>query len=217
VGVAANAGTDSNKTAAAAATTTAVKRKTTNNQYEINKSVSNVLDAPGGLKRVSAAVFVASKTEGTGADRKTVPRTPEEIEKLRKIVQSALGLQPNDPVRKDEITLEEIPFNDAFPVEVAQQLQTQRTHQMWWEVGRNAGFALLALAVVFIFLRMFKKASAETASMGVPAGTNGSNGKGRTDEGIVTVEVLNRLIRENPSNMNQAVRNWMNHPNTHQN
>jgi flagellar M-ring protein FliF len=216
VGVAANAGADTNKAAAAvAANTSATKRKTVSNQYEINKSVSNILDGPGGLKRVSAAVFVAAKTEGTGADRKTVPRTPEEIEKLRKIVQSALGLQTDDPVRKDEITLEEMPFTDVFPVEEAQQIQKQQSHEFIWEIARDAGYGLLAVGVLFIFLRMFKKASAETASMGIQVSTNGNGngtGKGRGDEGIVTVEVLNRLIRENPANMNQAVRTWLGRP-----
>jgi flagellar biosynthesis/type III secretory pathway M-ring protein FliF/YscJ len=153
-------------------------------------------------------VFVATKTEGTGADRKVVPRPPEEIEKLRKIVQSALGLQLNDAARKDEITLEEIPFNDAFPVEVAEQMQKQQTHEMWWDVGRNAGYVLLALGIVVVFLRMYKKASAESASLTASADSNG-NGKARVEEGVVTVEVLNRLIRENPANMNQAVRNWL--------
>jgi len=207
VGVAANASAKTNA-APAVATTTTTKHKTVNNQYEINKTVSSILDSPGGLKRVSAAVFVAAKTEGTGADRKSVARTPEEIEKLRKIVQSALGLQPNDPVRKDEITLEEIPFNDPFPAEVAQQMQKQQSHEMWWEVGRNAGYVVLALAILFIFLRMFKKASAETEALAVQAGANGA-GKAKTEEGVVTVEVLNRLIRENPANMNQAVRGWL--------
>jgi hypothetical protein len=27
--------------------------------------------------------------------------------------------------------------------------------------------------------------------------------------GVVTVDVLNRLIKENPSNMSQAIRDWM--------
>jgi flagellar M-ring protein FliF len=210
VGVAANTSSETNKAAtAAAANTSATKRKSVSNQYEINKSVSTILEAPGGLKRVSAAVFVASKTEGTGADRKTVVRTPEEIEKLRKIVQSALGLQPNDPLRKDEITLEEMPFTDVFPVEVAQQIQKQQSHEFMWDIARNAGYVVLALGVMFIFLRMFKKATAETASMGIQVSANG-NGKARGEEGIVTVEVLNRLIRENPANMNQAVRTWLN-------
>ena len=163
------------------------------------------------MKRVSAAVFVAAKIEGTGADRKTVARTPEEIEKLRKIVQSALGLQLNDPLRKDEITLEEMPFTDVFPVEVAQQIQKQQSHEFTWEIARNASYVLLALGVLFIFLRMVKKATAETASMGIAMSANGNgNGKERGEEGIVTVDVLNRLIRENPANMNQAVRSWLN-------
>jgi hypothetical protein len=40
---------------------------------------------------------------------------------------------------------------------------------------------------------------------------NGQNGRGGLghDEGVVTVEVLNRLIRENPANMTQAVRGWL--------
>ncbi|HVM59874.1 MAG TPA: flagellar basal-body MS-ring/collar protein FliF [Verrucomicrobiae bacterium] len=207
VGVAPNASAQSNA-APVMATATTTKHKTVNNQYEVSKTVNTILESPGGLKRVSAAVFVAAKFEGTGPDRKTVARTPEEMDKLRKIVQSALGLQPNDATRKDEITLEEIPFNDAFPVDVAQQMQKQQTHEMWWEIGRNAGYVLLALGIVVIFLKMLKKASAESEAL-VPRAGTGGNGQARTEEGVVTVEVLNRLIRENPANMNQAVRTWL--------
>ncbi len=31
----------------------------------------------------------------------------------------------------------------------------------------------------------------------------------RQPGGVVTVEVLNQLIRENPANMTQAVRSWL--------
>jgi flagellar M-ring protein FliF len=202
-GVAANTGAQTNNSTVATATTST---KQVTNEYEINKTVSNILQAPGGLKRVTAAVFVAAKTEGTGADRKVVARTPEEIEKLRKIVQSALGLQPNDPLRKDEITLEEMSFNDNFGADVAQQLTKQQNRALWWEIGRNVGYLLVALGIVFLFLRMFKKTAAESAAIAVPVE---DNGRARAEEGIVTVEVLNRLIRENPANMNQAVRTWI--------
>ena len=30
------------------------------------------------------------------------------------------------------------------------------------------------------------------------------------EPGIVTVDVLNRLMKENPTNMTQAIREWMN-------
>jgi flagellar M-ring protein FliF len=205
VGVAANSSSDTNA-AAATSTNTRTRRKTVNNQFEINKSVSTMLDSPGGLKRVSAAVFVAAKVEGTGAARKAVPRTPEELDKLRKIVQSALGLQLGpDSVRKDEITLEEMPFNDGMGEDVAQQIDKQQKQTMWWEIGQNALYVVLAVGIVFFFWRAFKKTATEAVALGAPAGT----GSARTREGIVTPEVLNQLIRENPTNVNLAVRTWL--------
>jgi flagellar M-ring protein FliF len=205
VGVAANSGSESNA-AATTATNTHTRRKTVNNQFEINKTVSTMLDAPGGLKRVSAAVFVAAKVEGTGADRKAVPRTSEELDKLRKVVQSALGLQlGSDATRKDEITLEEMPFNEGVTAEVTQEFEKQQKQTLWWDMGKNALYVLLALGIVFVFWRAFKSTPAETFAVG----TVSNNGSARTREGVVTPEVLNQLIRENPSNINQAVRSWL--------
>ena len=59
--------------------------------------------------------------------------------------------------------------------------------------------------------------------MGVPVGRlmaaqrAGSNGHaagveswgGESVPGVVSVDVLNRLIKENPANMTQAIREWM--------
>jgi flagellar M-ring protein FliF len=213
VGVAANATAETNNTSAATANNTHTQKKIVNNQYEINKTVSNLVQVPGSLKRVSAAVFVAAKVEGTGADRKAVPRTPEEIDKLRKIVQSALGLQlGSDANRKDEITLEEMPFNDNIGVEVAQQLEKQQKVTLWWDIGKNVGYVLLALGILFVFWRAVKKTPAETITIAAPPSRSSGNGR----QGVVTVEVLNQLIRENPTNMNQAVRTWMNRGNATQ-
>jgi len=203
VGVAANVNPEANA-ASSTASVTRQKRKTVTSQYEINKSVSTILQSAGGLQRVSAAVFIAAKAAGAGAERKAVPRTPEEIEKLRRIVQSALGLQVGDAgVRTDEITLEEMPFNDTFPVEVAQHLDQQQKHAEWWALGQNIGYGLAALAILFVFWRAVKRATSETIVV-----APGANGKS-PGEGAVTAEVLNRLIRDNPSNMNQAVRTWL--------
>ena len=114
-------------------------KKVTNASYEINKTTSNIVQAAGGLKRLSAAVFIAQRFEGKGADRKAVPRTPEELEKIRHIVQSALGIQENgDPTRKDEITLEEMPFNDQASVEMTQQLDQQEKRQYWMDIGAKS-------------------------------------------------------------------------------
>jgi len=43
-------------------------------------------------------------------------------------------------------------------------------------------------------------------------GNGHSNGNGGFEltPGVVTVDVLNKLVKENPANMTQAIRDWMN-------
>jgi flagellar M-ring protein FliF len=196
------------------------RKKVTNSSYEINKSTSSIIQAAGGLKRISSAVFIAQKFEGKGADRKAVPRTPEELLKLKRIVQSALGIQENgDPTRKDEITLEEMPFNDQVSAEMTQQLDQQEKRQFWMDLAQKLVYPALAIGILLMFWRALKRTAADEIPIGIPLGTGAGNGgggghgpymkPGSPGSGIVTVEVLNQLIRENPANMSQAVRTWL--------
>jgi flagellar biosynthesis/type III secretory pathway M-ring protein FliF/YscJ len=196
-----------------------MKKKVANNQYELNKIHSETTQGAGGLKRVSATVFVAARMTGTGTNRLASPRTPEEVLKLRKIVQSALGIQEGtDAARKDEITLEEMVFSEQPGAELTQQLQRQEKTSAWLESAKTLLFPALGLVVLVIFWRTFKKTTSEDIPIGIPLGefapVNGSaqvngNGKSRHKTGVVTVEVLNQLIRENPENMTDAIRTWM--------
>jgi len=187
----------------------------TSNNYEINKITSNVNEPAGGLKRLSTAVFVAQRFEGQGDARKAVPRTPEEVERLKRIVQSALGIQTaGDSARQDEIVLEEMPFNDQPVRELTRQLDQQEKRQVWLDLAQKLIYPALALGVIFAFWRMFQKAKTEEIRLGFPLANGNGNGNGHAKvvmpgKGVVTVEVLNQLIRENPSNMTQAVRSWL--------
>ena len=166
-GVASNvANGDTNNSAAGALNSTQTKKKITQSQYEIGRTTVNTLLAAGGIRRLSAAVFVAQKMDGVGQDRKAVPYSDEEIAKLKRIVQSALGLQENDPARKDEITLEQIPFNDQAATELNQRLQSDGQRQLYWELGKNALFALVAVVMFIVFLKLLKK----TSSHDIPVG-----------------------------------------------
>jgi flagellar M-ring protein FliF len=217
-GVATNTSTETNTVAGTSPTSNRTKKKLTTNQYEINRSTSNLMQAAGGIKRLSAAVFIAAKTEGTGAARKTLPRSKEELDRLRHIVQSALGIQEGDPTRLDQITLEEMPFNDQPAIEVAQQLEKQSQREFWWSLAGKAVYPSLALGVLAFFWRVFKRTPSEGIPIGVPLGDVDDS---RTAAGsahqlgqlkrppVVTVDVLNQLIRESPSNMTQAIRSWM--------
>jgi flagellar M-ring protein FliF len=238
-GVSANTPAGSNSTAQASAPPTNNKSKkiTSTLAYDVGKSTSTLLQAAGGLKRLSAAVTVAAKVQGEGAARKVIARSPDELEKLRRIVSNVLG---NDITRGDQITVEELPFNDQLAVEVTHHLQLQERRDFWWTLGRNLGYPALALGVLMAFFRLFKRVGAEEIPLGISAGYllshrgngngngnghgngNGNgNGNGHGYGSVfsargghngpetVTVEVLNQLIKENPQNMTQAIRTWL--------
>jgi flagellar M-ring protein FliF len=214
-GVASNvANADTNGPTASPLNNSQTKKKVTQNQYELSRVLSNTMLAAGGIKRLSAAVFIAQKMEGTGADRKPVPRTDEEIQKLKRIVMSALGIQEGDASRKDEITLEQIPFNDQPGLELTQRLETDSTRQFYWDIGKNVLFALLALGVLLLFLRLLKKTSNEIGEGELLGRLDQLNAASREipqrgTPGMVTVDALNALIRDNPASVGQAVRSWL--------
>jgi flagellar biosynthesis/type III secretory pathway M-ring protein FliF/YscJ len=185
-------------------------KKVTSNNYEINKTTSEVVQAPGGIKRLTAAVFVAQRFDGKGTDRKAVPRTQEEMDKLRRIVQSALGLEASgDASHKDDIALEEMPFNEQPAMELTQQLDQQVKRQLWLDTALKFVYPVLAAGVLFLFWRLWQKTAKDEIPIVLPATNGNGNGHRKPAQGVVTVEVLNQLIRENPANMTQAVRSWL--------
>ena len=227
-GVSSNSSTETNTASAAMpANNTKVAKKVTNKEYEVGKTTSTLLQSPGSVKRLSAAVFIAAKIEGVGAARKVVPRGEEELTKLKRIVQSALGIQSGaDPARPDEIVLEEMAFNDQFNLDFTEKVEKQQKQDFWVNLAQGLIYPGLALAVLLVFWRTFKRTPAENIPIGIPLGSlmshgngngNGKHGNGhglpdwpgRADPGVVTVEVLNQLVRENPANMTQAIRSWM--------
>ena len=165
---------------------------------------------------MTASVVVNTRYEGTGADRKAVPRTPEELDQLRGIVRTALGIQ-NDEAgpRKDEITLEEIAFNELPLLAVNQQLEKEQQMNFWRSLAQRLAYPALALFILFVFIRAFRNTKLESIPLGVPIGELDANGQlagdwnGPGKSRVVTVEVLNQLVKENPRNVTQALRAWL--------
>jgi len=228
-GISANTVTDTNGTLASASPINNTKNhKTTSTiEYENAKTETTLTQAAGDIKRITAAVTVAQQFEGTGADRKPVVRSPEEIAKLQRIVSSALGA---DTTRGDTIELAELPFNDTFATDLNQQLDQQVKRDFWWTLARNSVYPALGLVALFLMFRAFKQTPVQDLPIGIPVGrlatkTANANGNGNghsrfgdfglePQPGVVTVDVLNRLIKENPNNMTQAIREWMNRGHT---
>lgn len=205
-----NSNTDTNTTSAASTTSNSNKthKKVANNQYEINKLTSNYTQAAGTLKRLSAAVLVAAQYDGTGAARKVKQRSKEEIDRLKHIVQNALGILDDgiDTARKDTITVDELEFNDKPAMEISQTLDKERKLQFWMNLAKGAVYPLLALLTLGVFWRVLKRTQ-ETIPLGIPLGD--STRSTGPKEPVISVDALNQMIRENPTNMTQAIRGWM--------
>jgi flagellar M-ring protein FliF len=228
-GITGNIPPDTNSYAmvSSASTATKTKKKVTNSQFEINRTVSSILQSPGGVQRLSAAVFVAERFEGTATEPQSKPRSTEELERLRRIVQSALGINESDPDRNDEIILEEMAFSAPQNLEVDLEENRQERWQFWTDLVSRLGYPALALVIFALLWRALRRAGASNQSWSAhpslhnPAnGQHATNGNGLPAQpgdplpNLISVDVLNRLIRENPANMTQAVRTWLNRGNS---
>ena len=217
-GISANTPADTNSAVAAVSPLNKSKNSkvTSTVAYEINKTHTDSVQVAGGLKRLSAAITVAQQMQGTGADRKPLARTPDEMEKLRRIVSSALGA---DLARGDSVALEEMPFNETFATDLTTQLNSDQKKDFWLNLAGSLMYPALGVGALFMLLRIIKQTPVQEIPMGVPVGRLGHapNSKGKITEinfdpqpNVVTVDVLNRLIKDNPNNMTSAIRDWMN-------
>ncbi|HEX9081986.1 MAG TPA: flagellar basal-body MS-ring/collar protein FliF, partial [Holophagaceae bacterium] len=139
------------------------KKETTTN-YEISKTVKSIDQAVGAVKRLSLAVIV---DDGTSWDKdakgepvmKQIPRSPDEMKKIRDQVAAAVGIQSK---RGDELTVENIAF--AVPQENPKEA-AEAKRQMWIDLIRQFAPTLIWGGIGFIVfflvvLPMLKRLSA---------------------------------------------------------
>ena len=228
-GAATNANTDTNSPAGTAPTTkNNTSTKVTQNNYEINEITTTQSQIPGSTKRISAAVFIPIEYTVTGTNRVAVPRSPVEMIKIRSAVRSALGIVTNSVNgRVDELAVEEIAFNDQPAFELTQRLEKSERQRLWIEIARDSVFPLLGVGVLALFWRIFQKTSVDEIPIGIPIGAASGDGgsqmnsfasglragsAGEPDEVqpfVMTADMMNQLMKENPTNMTHALRTWM--------
>lgn len=184
-------------------------RKNRTTTYEINRTLTNTTRNPGTIRHLTAAVFVAQRSPGLGSDAKPVARSPEEIAGLQRIVANALGLKAEAGQRiEDLVTLQEVPFQAEAPVdERLEQMQTETRVQGWLDAASRYVAVGIAAVVFFIFWRMLKKQRPEPVPLEILTAAPGTNQRG--NNGTLTPEMLNELIKQKPANVGAALRDWM--------
>ncbi len=172
-------------------------RKNKSLNYEINHTTLSSVRAPGTVSHVTAAVFVASKA---------TPRTPAELDALRKMVVNALGVKTLD--EKDAakvVSIEEVSFDNP-PAQKTGIVDLALSHT---DLLKN-GFAIfVALALVLFFLRMVKRAKPDEIPIEVFSPIGAAANGADSGQQPVSVELLNEMIRQKPENVGAALRDWM--------
>jgi flagellar M-ring protein FliF len=108
--------------------------------YEMNKKVAKVVEAPGAVKRLSIAVMVDSLQ-------------PQQVDSIRTAVSAAAGL---DLARGDQVAVENISFDtsERHAAELA-DLQQKRT-DLWLVLWKGI-VILLIVVFLLLFLRSILK------------------------------------------------------------
>jgi flagellar M-ring protein FliF len=193
------------------AITNAQNRKNQTFSYEINRTTSNVKRNPGGIKSLTAAVFIAARPPAAEGKPSTT-RSPTELEGLRRIVINALGLKATSGQNLDElVSLQETPFQAPVLDVSVQRLSTETRVQSWVETSSRYLAVAIALGAFFIFFRMLRGQRPEPVPVDFMSGTT-ANGMSRGNNGssaALTPEMLNELIRQKPANVGTALRDWV--------
>ncbi len=186
------------------------KRTSKTEAYEIARATINTVKSPGEIRRISAAVFVAMRATGSGDARQTQPRSAEEMENLRRMVVTALGVSNASGQAADQaVSIQEVDFApDPFAgqtVELARDAQLRN----WFDIGRNALAIIVAIGALLYFVRLLKKSRAEAISLEVYNPSGPGQRKVDLEGGAVTPELLNELIKQKPDNVGITLKQWM--------
>ena len=121
--------------------------ETTN--YEVGKVTTHSLKPRGDIARLSVAVLVDNERP---ADEKAQPvaRKPEEIQKIHGLVAAAVGL---DMERGDQLTVENIAFEETPVEEVIAPTFIQQYAPQALEVGRILGIVAIGLVALLFVIR----------------------------------------------------------------
>ena len=197
-------------------------RKNRTTTYEINKVVTNVTRNPGTFKNVTAAVFVAPRLiavplapdapKGAPAPAPQVQkRTPQELDALRQIVINALGLKPVAGQSPDAlVSLQEQPFQGALQLpEQFEAAQGETRLQGWLEVASRWAAVGGACLVLLVFLRVLSRQKPEPVPVEVLSLSPEAAARSLPNSNSITPELLNELIRQKPTNVGVALRDWV--------
>ncbi len=170
-------------------------KKNKSQNYEINRVTTNSVKGPGGVARVSAAVFVAAKAQ---------PRPAAELDGLRRMVANAIGIKGEDKELAKIVTLQEVSFEPVVEPK-ASMADVVFAHP---DLVKNGVAVVIAIGLFMLFLRMLKKTKPDEIPLAMIEQQRKAELQAAAT-GPVTADMLNDMIRQKPANVGLALRDWM--------
>lgn len=129
--------------------------RTDNKTFAVSHTVHHLIEPPGRIKRIAAAVLVDDVVESKDESGKVLEahrkRTPEEMKQIEEVAKAAIGW---DAGRGDQISVQNIPFQipeSEKPVPPSLPDRVRIVTERWTGLLRYVGvFALFLLAYVLI-------------------------------------------------------------------
>jgi flagellar M-ring protein FliF len=209
--------------------------ETTN--YEVSRVTRHTIQPPGDVARISLAVIldddqaVAKDKDGKMKVTRT-SRKREDLQKIQALVAAAVGLEPD---RGDQITVENVSFEEPIVEEPATPTMFEKVGQyapQLWEAGRILATLALGIIALMVFVRPLMQragagnraalAAAMASGAGEPVKTVAeleaeleneldANGKPMRKLPVLTKRI-GVLTAEQPDNVAKLLRSWMQEP-----
>ena len=163
--------TNSDKAAETSESLAEESSETTVTNYELNKTVEHVIDAVGGIKRLSVAVMIdGTYKEVENADGVMEgiyqPRPQEELDRLAAIVRSAIGY---DAERSDQLEVVNLPFDRDNLDADRDALDSMYMRDFYVDIFKKVGLVVLAILALFYFKRIARKLLTGLSNLMPPA------------------------------------------------
>lgn len=125
--------------------------------YEIGSTKTERVKEPGSIKRLTVAVVVDGSVDARGNYR---PRSKEELDRIKDLVQSAVGFYAK---RGDTVVVDTMRFVPAPDVGVSSDAVAMAPQPVWIGAA-GGGLAVLILGMIVLLMRRRKRASLRLAA-----------------------------------------------------
>ena len=165
-----------------------IETSTTN--YEFNRMVENIIGATGTIQKLTVAVMIDGNYSGAGEEVQYAPRSPQELEGYRKIIENIVGL---DAERGDKIEVMNVQFSDNALPETAGGLMNNPLLKKLPDFLNK----ILFVVALFFLLITFKKMAGQLVEnltlpgmAGAGAGDRSAGGGGGLPGNAVEEELI---------------------------